>query len=218
MRVPREEALRYLHAAGAEGPVAAMTEEMAALLERSVRPGTAYRRFALRKTGCGAEMEEAGVVLPGTLAGKMLEDCREAVLLVCTLGAGFDALMRTWQRRDMARAVVLDACGSALTEAVCDAAEEEMKQRWPGMYLTDRFSPGYGDLPLSLQGDVLRALRAEKSPGVTVNDSGMMVPQKSVTAVIGLADRLQMRRIRGCGGCGMAETCEYRKRGTTCAV
>jgi len=218
VKTPVETALRYLRAEGDQGATRAMVLEMAALLESGVRPGSVFRRLPLLREEGGIRVSGTDVILPGRLAGVMLEDCEEAVLLACTLGAGFDAMMRTWQRRDMARAAVLDACGSALTEEILDEAEKSMAEKWPDWCRTDRFSPGYGDLPLSLQQRLLNALDAERRVGITVNDSGLMIPQKSVTAVIGLSRKPQKARIRGCGTCLMRKNCEYRERGETCAV
>lgn len=77
--------------------------------------------------------------------------CSHAALLVCTLGTTFDALARQVQARDFADALLLDGFGGAYVEAGCNAAEREIAAKLPGKYLTDRFSPGYGDLPLDVQ-------------------------------------------------------------------
>ena len=90
--------------------------------------------------------------------------------------------------------------------------------RFPGLYLTDRFSPGYGDLPLSLQPGLCAVLDAERRVGIHVTSSFLMNPGKSVTAVIGLADKPQMARIRGCAWCVMRNTCTLRKGGKSCGL
>ena len=213
-----EEALRYLGAARADRETHRMAEETAELLTKKLRPQYTWRAFRLQREAGGFLMLEAGIVLGGTLAERMLADCETAVLLTCTLGAAFDRMLQEWQARDMARAAVLDACGSAFTEAGCDEAGQEIASRFAGQFLTDRFSPGYGDLPLTLQGEILRALDATRRLGVTANESCLLIPCKSVTAVIGLSDRMQPARIRGCGLCGMKENCKYRKKGETCGV
>lgn len=212
------EALRYL-GAGSRPPEELRRDmaDVAEKLTRAVRPRHVYRVFPLSHTQEGAALEGSGVTLPGETARRMLEDCDQAVLLLCTLGAGFETMLRAQQVRDMARAVMLDACGSAWVEAGCGEAEREIRARFPGRYLTDRFSPGYGDLPLALQRDVCAALDGWRRLGVQVTESFLMNPTKSVTAVIGLSNRPQAARIRGCGFCAMAETCALRKGGKTCA-
>ena len=218
MRVPVEEALRYLCAADADAETRRLAEECAETLEGRLSPRFLWRVFRIGRGGEGIFLPEAGISLPGTLAGKMLEDCDAVALLACTLSAGFDRLEKEWEARDMARAAVMDTCGSAWTEAVCDEAEQEIRGRFPGRFLTDRFSPGYGDLPLSLQADFLRALDAGRKLGITANGSFLLLPCKSVTAVIGLSDRPQGAKIRGCAYCSLRENCEYRTRGETCGV
>ncbi len=155
----------------------------------------------------------SGVALAGETAGLMLGQCSHAALLCCTLGAEFDAMLRREQARDMSRAAILDACGGAWVEAGCGAAERELAGRLPGKHLTDRFSPGYGDLPLDLQPAVCAALDAGRRLGLYVTESRMLVPVKSVTAVIGIADVPQAARIRGCAHCALRESCGMRGNG-----
>ncbi len=101
-------------------------------------------------------------------------------------------------------------------ETGCDEAEKAIAARFPDKFLTDRFSPGYGDLPLSLQRALCAALDSQRRLGVTVTESLLMVPMKTVSAVIGLADTPQPARVRGCAFCARRETCTFRKNGNTC--
>ena len=118
----------------------------------------------------------------------------------------------------MAKAVIYDALGSALVETGCDEAERDISARFPNQFLTDRFSPGYGDLPLELQPRLCAALDAGRRLGLTVSQSLLMNPVKSVTAVIGLSDSPRPARIRGCAYCNLRDTCTVRKGGSTCAL
>ena len=219
MKPDIDEILRYLRVRG-EAPeelrahVEAAAEELAAAL----RPQFVYRVFPLEQGDDGIDLQGSGVTLTGGLASKMLRSCDAAVLLCCTLGMEFERRLRALERRDMGKAVILDACGSAWVESGCDAAEREIAERFSGRFLTDRFSPGYGDLPLSLQCSVLDALDARRRLGIHLSESFLMTPSKSVTAVIGLSDTPQPARVRGCGYCAMKGNCDYRKGGTTCAV
>ena len=205
------EALRYL-GAGSRPP-----EELRQQAAQ-VQPRCTYRLFPLVREEGSFRLDGTNLLLSGHTAKRMLAQCGQAVLMACTLGAKFDAMVRSAQARDMARAVILDACGSALVEKGCDEAERDIAVRFPGLYLTDRFSPGYGDLPLSLQPGICAVLDAERRVGIHVTPSFLMNPSKSVTAVIGLSDKPQMARIRGCAWCAMRETCTLRKGGKTCGL
>ena len=212
------EAMRYLGAGeGADAlrrQLAAVASELTAALE----PRYVYRVFDLARENGDILLAGTGVRLTGATASTMLAQCRRAALLACTLGSGFDTLLRKEQARDMGRAVMLDACGSAWVESGCNAAEEELRARLPGLFLTDRFSPGYGDLPLDIQPAVCAALDAGRRVGIHVSDSFLMNPMKSVTAVIGISDRPQMARVRGCAYCAMAASCRLRKGGKHCGI
>ena len=217
MKLDLSEPLRYLGVQGEPDP--ALYTEMSAVagrLTRAVTPRWVWRVFRVKHTFDGEELEGTGLVLTGEMARKMLADCSQAVLLACTLGAGFEAMLRAEQARSMARAAMLDVCGSAWVEAGCDQAEEEISARYPGLHLTDRFSPGYGDLPLELQPALCAALDAGRRLGVTVTPSLLMNPVKSVTAIIGLSGAPQPARIRGCGFCNLRDNCQFRKEGKTC--
>jgi hypothetical protein len=214
-----DEALRYLGAgAGAPEQLRQTVQTVADHLSAQIQPRTTFQVFDLEARDGGYALSGTAVVLTGKSAKTMLSQCQQAVLLACTLGAQFDALLRTQQVRDMAQAVILDACGSALVEQGCNAAEEELKGRFPNLFLTDRFSPGYGDLPLNLQPSICAALDTARRIGLHVTDSLLLNPGKSVTAVIGLSDRPQMARIRGCAFCAMRERCTLRKGGKTCGM
>ena len=144
----------------------------------------------------------------------LLRDCRQVILFGATLGAEVDNLLRRAQIRNMADAVILDCCGSAAIENVCDNLCDDLQASLPG-YLTDRFSPGYGDFPFSQQPEFCRVLDMQRRIGVSLTPGGLMVPQKTVTALLGVSDRPQQKR-RDCAGCTQYEACEYRKEGMSC--
>lgn len=213
------DALRYLRVRGdAPEELRVRVEQTMAELARSMPPRFTYRAFPAEHAPDGVRLAGSAVTLTGELAARMLRECGTAVLLACTLGAAFEQRLRALESRDMGEAAILDACASAWVEYGCDLAESEIAARFPGRYLTDRFSPGYGDLPLALQPSVLDALDASRRLGVHAGESLLMLPSKSVTAILGVADRPQPARVRGCAYCSMKETCAYRKGGTSCAV
>ena len=161
-------------------------------------------------------------VLPGGLRvgddiQALLSESTQCVLLAATLGNALETAIRRAQVRGLTRALMLDCCGSAAIESVCDAAEAEIRAAvGEGKHLTDRFSPGYGDLPLSVQPLLLDILDAPRRIGLTLTPTGIMSPRKSVTAFLGIADTPQPRRFRGCAYCSMFENCAYRKAGKSC--
>ena len=155
-------------------------------------------------------LPQIAMELPGKTAKTMLGNCSKVILLACTLGLSFDAFLSREQAKSMAEAVILDGCGSALVEQGCDEAEREIASRFPGLYLTDRFSPGYGDLPLTLQHDLLRLTDARARLGVIAHESAMLSPQKTVTALIGLGADCTQTNHTGCSHCPKTD-CIHRR-------
>ncbi len=136
--------------------------------------------------------------------------------MCATLGADVDKLIRVTQVSNLARAVVLDSFATVAIEQVCDSAEQEIAEAFPGLYMTFRFSPGYGDYPVSLQKYFLGELDAGRKIGLSANESYILIPAKSVTAVIGLSENPIEKRKRGCAVCNMRAECQYRRRGEHC--
>ena len=95
--------------------------------------------------------------------------------------------------------------------------EKEIKEKInKDNFMTWRFSPGYGDLPITLQREFVRVTDAEKRIGLTVNEGGILLPRKSVTAIIGLSKEPIPKQRRGCAYCNMNKTCQFRRGGTHC--
>ena len=154
----------------------------------------------------------------GNDIARHLRGCDAMVLMAVTLGSGADTLMRRLELTDIALAAVVDAMASAVMEELCNALEAEIRTsvQAQGHYLTGRFSPGYGDCPLTLQQPFAIALDTVRGLGMAVTPENLLTPRKSVTAILGVADHLVTGARAGCGHCLLREKCEYRKRGTTC--
>ena len=207
-RIDPAEALRYLgHRGAPDGELLARIEALSGSLIGAAKPRLVWRRLPLCQ-------ENDGLIVGRDLRA-LLRESTEIVLFAATLGAEVELLLRRAQLRDMAEAVILDACADCAIENVCDNFCADLAALAAPDYLTDRYSPGYGDLPLEHQKVLFSALNVTRRIGVTLTESGLMLPQKSVTAILGVSPTPRGRRA-GCAHCPMNETCAYRKEGTTC--
>ena len=111
--------------------------------------------------------------------------------------------MRRISLTDMARAVILQSCAAAMLEEYCDERQKKIAAELEEehLYLRPRFSPGYGDFDICYQEPVVRMLNCAKTIGLTLTDSFMMTPTKSVTAVIGISTQKDRCPISGCEVC-----------------
>lgn len=210
----KEEVLRYLGASRSDTALDGMIARAQEEIERASQPRQTYRLFP-------ADVDDTGVSLRGarlessTLAAH-LKGCREAYLFAFTLGPGVDRVIKRYTVTEMPLVPVLQACAAAWTEALADQAqtqlEAEAKER--GLYLRPRYSPGYGDFPLTAQRFLFDALEVTKRTGITLTESCLMLPTKSITAVIGLSPDPSLCHVGRCMSC-TAQNCPFRKKETS---
>ena len=151
----------------------------------------------------------------GEAIKKHLEGCDEVAIMGVTLGAMVDNLIRTSQVRNMAEAFILDCGASVLVERIASDLESCV-MREQEKYTTVRYSPGYGDYPVTLQAELIWLMDAHRKIGLTVNKNFMLTPQKSVTAVMGMSDHPVSGYLATCEECTIREKCELRKKGKNC--
>ena len=147
-----------------------------------------------------------------------LAGCEKAAVICATLGADIDKMLRISQISDMPRAVVLDSFASTAVEQVCREVDKILAEKNPEYYFTFRFSPGYGDYPIELQRSILDMLDAPRKIGLSLNESYLLIPSKSVTAIAGMSKKPIERKKRGCAVCDMRDRCKYRKSGEHCGA
>ncbi len=179
----REEIGRY-------GGMGQPDEQTAALLEACLEellPRLSYRvcwgEFPLEVMGDEVDLGFARVT--SVALSRHLAGCDRVVVFAATVGLEVDRLLARYGRLSPAKALLLDAVGTERAESLCDAFCQD-REVWGDRATTRRFSPGYGDLPLALQRDIFRVLEPARHIGLTLNDSLLMSPAKSVTALIGL--------------------------------
>lgn len=175
-------------------------------------------RVCLIERNNGLSLRETSIELSGHAIEALMHSCDRSIILCATLGTDVDKLICQWQVRDISFALLLDACANLAIESLCDLKTNEyfLEFEGKGLYITDRFSPGYGDFPLEIQSELCAALNTSKRIGVAVNTSNLMIPQKSITAIIGISEIPQKSRITGCIGCIKLNSCAFRERGVTC--
>ncbi len=114
-----------------------------------------------------------------------LAGCGEAVIFAATVGVELDRLIAKYLRITPSRALMLQAIGAERIEALCDLFCRDIAAEY-GAKLRPRFSPGYGDLPLEVQAEIFAILDPARKIGLSLTDSMIMTPSKSVTAIVGL--------------------------------
>lgn len=212
MRADRKETLRYLGYRGQEidGQTARMIEEVSEELENQCTPKSIYQEYACVVTADCVRLGELEIRSRNLAVN--LKGCESAVLLAATIGRAADFMIRKYSVSNMAKAAVVQAAGASCIENYVDEVQAQIREgaNRRGLYLRPRFSPGYGDFALEYQKDIFAMLACSKRIGLTLTEGNLMIPSKSVTAVIGLTtkERESCQR-KKCSLCAKTD-CEFR--------
>lgn len=198
---------------GATGAVPTMATGVAAPLAADAAGASDGRAAAPVIRLKGTALELRGHSIAEHLAG-----ARAVGVLAVTIGMGVERELRRLSLTDPVEQVIFDSCGSTIVERAADAAEASLMARAHerGLYTNFRFSPGYGDLPMGTQPVLLASLNAQRRLGITLTDTLLMTPTKSVTAVVGMFETPQPTGHTSCKGCLCFDFCNIRPTGRTC--
>ncbi len=206
-----KEALRYMgyKQSGIDEESVLNTKALMKELEGFVRPKYTYKvvDISIDKETHNIDFSSFNVVSKNL--SRNLRDCRKAVVFAATLGTNADMLIRRYAKTSITKSVMINACASALIEECCDDYQAEIEQIIEG-YFRPRFSPGYGDFDLKHQTDIIGLLNAEKTIGLTLSDTLILLPEKSVTAIMGISGKFENCHKSGCEVCTKTD-CEYRR-------
>lgn len=198
----RREILRYAGAReGADGGLENLLDECLQECDGAFTPRVCFLTMT---------REEFFDVFPPSETAKAWTDgCEKIVLFAATVGLGIDRLVNRYAGVSTAKALLFQAIGAERIESLCDTFCEE--QRGNGQ-AGRRFSPGYGDFSLAAQTEIFALLSPAKRIGVTLTDSLLMSPTKSVTAAFGIKKSVanEEKRRENCKLCGK-EDCAFKK-------
>ncbi|MBR3234277.1 MAG: hypothetical protein IKG11_01540 [Atopobiaceae bacterium] len=219
--VSTDDVLRYLgyHGQSFDGQLARRIDAAVVRCLTLAKPrGTLAAFYVHRHDEKAIELEGCTLCLIGHDICAHLDTASEVVLFAVTLGADIDRELRRLSLTDPLGQVVFDAASTALVERAADAANAHVRAyaAQKGAFTSWRFSPGYGDLPLFTQRDLLAALDATRQLGITLTPSDLMVPTKSVTAIVGVHPTPQPGLESSCSICSLYDFCTIRQTGRTC--
>lgn len=144
-----------------------------------------------------------------------LKNAKKIILFAATLGAESEKLSAFYSKTDMEKAVIFDCVCDAYIEAFADEYCDNLLKEYRSqeLFINTRYSPGYGDFGIEHQKEFISMLNCERSIGLTVNESSVLIPRKSITAVMGIFTTPPQGKTRGCASCNMSATCKMKGKG-----
>ena len=208
--VKKEEALRY-------GGCRTQVKEIEDLLNECIQEAlplftykVCYREFPVFFDG--TTLDVGFFQTDSSALIKNLVGCTSVIAFAATVGLQADRLMAKYERLSPAKAVILQGLGAERIESLCDLFNADMKEEYEkkGFFLRPRFSPGYGDCPFKTQKYFFSVLDSYHKIGLTLNDSLLMSPTKSVTALIGIGQKKCDDNGKKCTSCNNIN-CSFRE-------
>ena len=178
-----------------------------------LEPVFAYEIYPVTETNHGQLCLKGNIVLHIPLFPSGLSKVKELAVVVCTIGPSLEAKVADYfAQNDPLRAILLDGIGSAavdsLTQEVCKFIMGEASSR--GYEASSSLGPGMSGFPISEQWKLFELVPKEQI-GVRLTPSGMMVPRKSVSMVIGIGPQMPIwTKAEVCARCSMRKTCYHR--------
>lgn len=209
IKVPLKEVGRYL-GLGRSQPDAGtvgLLEKALADFQKAVVYRACYLEVPVRTTE--NETDFGIFTAEGKNLAKHLAGCSRAILFAATTGMEAERQRKRAAVVSAPLAVALDAVGTAAVEEFCDLLCRDWAEEYPGAVFRSRFSPGYGDLPLTVQTPLLNALQANQNAGILLTEALLMIPQKSVSAIIGIGQAGCAQKKPGCAVCNQQD-CTFR--------
>lgn len=221
INIPREEVLRYLGYKSSQridDNINNLINECIEEIKAVVTPKFVYGEYTGTLMDNGVKIDGTNLILEGNDIREHLKSSKKIVLMAVTLGSSIEQKTRLYERINLTKALILDACATTAVEDVCDQIEAYVKEKAleEDLGITFRYSPGYGDLPLDVQKSFVNTLKADKTIGLTVSEHNLLMPRKSVTAIIGLIPKDIKVEKKGCEGCSNYENCSFRREGKSC--
>lgn len=213
MEIQKNELLRYLGWRGQEMDDSLQTrlDNAAKLCMEIARPRCTAKKFILTDE---MRLEGTDVRLEGKDIRAHLAGCRAVYLFAATLGIEPKRETdRLFAEGKATEALLLDTAASCAIESYVEDICSDL-QNSESRSLTACFACGYGDFPLSVQPTLLRLLSADTRIGLCTDETFALMPEKSITAFVGITDRPAEREKYACGNkCARCKHggCAYRK-------
>jgi hypothetical protein len=159
------------------------------------------------------ELSQRQPMVRDSLLSSVLPHAKELAIAVCTIGPRLEKKVTDYTSQgEPLQGTLLDGIGSAavdsLTEEVCKFITDEASSR--GYEASSPINPGMPGLPIAAQWQLLKLVAAGEI-GVSLTSSGVMVPRKSVSLVMGIGPQMpKWTRTEVCARCHLKKTCPYR--------
>ncbi len=224
LQIDKKEVLRYLQYKN-QNLSNNINEEIDNCINRTkeiINPRYVFRTYFIEKQDINNKkivyLKDSNIKFESEDIYKLFDKCDECILISATLGLEIEKEIRKLTYTNLSKGLIIDACATTAIEEVCDILQDNIERELlkENKHITMRYSPGYGDLSIEKNVDIINILNSQKEIGLTVTDSGIMIPRKSVVALIGVSKKGIKREKKSCDNCSNKHNCKYKKEAKIC--
>jgi cobalamin-dependent methionine synthase I len=181
--------------------------------EHLLEPAIAYEIYPITEMGHDRLCLGGNGALRGPLLLATLAEAEELAVVVCTIGRNLEERATDYyEKKEPLRSLLLDGIGSAAVDSLAQEACKLIAREASSHELqaSSPLSPGMPGFHISEQWKLFNLVPAEEI-GVSLTPSGIMVPRKSTSMVIGIGPQMKTwTRAEACAHCNLQKTCRYR--------
>jgi len=219
MKIDKKEVLRYLGYKNQEidNSLIDLIEECCKEVINICKESFVYEIFDIERKDNEIFLLGSTLILKDNDIINHLASSKKCLVMAATLGVEVDRRIAYYSRIDITKGLIMDACATTAIENLCDELQTHIMEKSleDNLHITNRYSPGYGNFSIDNQSNILNVLGAYKKIGLSVTESNIMLPRKSVTAFIGLGENVNVKPNDKCMNCKNTD-CAFRKDGGYC--
>lgn len=220
MQIEKQEVLRYLSYKNQNihSSLDLLIDESILEIKEYLNLRNTFKIFNIERNTNNIKLLNSNILFKGHDIAEHLKNSDVCAILALTIGNIVERKIKYYQKTNLTKAVILDACATVAVESYADEVQKKIEEEAAKLNLgiTYRYSPGYGDFNIGIQPFFIKVLEADKKIGLSVTEDNILLPRKSITAVIGFQDKKIVSTHPGCNSCNTREMCKFRKEGNYC--
>ncbi len=221
IKINEKEVLRYLEYNGQDinENLKSTIIECIKITKEKINPRYTLRVYPILRNNVNIiEIDNSDLKFESKDVYKLLEDCQECIIMAATLGIEIEKEIKKYSYTELTKSIIIDACATTAIEEYCELIQNNIKKELlnKNKYITMRYSPGYGDLHINANKKIINFLSADRDIGLTITDSGIMIPRKSVISIIGISKVQKLELSQKCSNCRNHSTCRFKKGDKYC--
>ena len=224
IKIDKSEVLRYLEYKGQhiDEQLNCIIDECIKITKEKISPRYTLGVYSILRENIDdsyqIKFENSNIVIKSKDLYKLLNNCTQCIILSTTLGIDIEKQIKINSYSNLTKSIIIDACATTAIEEFCDILQSNIEDKLirKCKYITNRYSPGYGDLPININEDIINLLNTSKKIGLTITKDKIMIPRKSVIAIIGISENKATYKQKSCSECLKYNTCKYKKGDDNC--